>query len=74
MSSACGGVLQIQFHMAGYCYLGIEYGNVFIIKPWNRIRHSMTEYHFKEFLYNCISHTAHVLLLCVLFLSTKHFI
>lgn len=36
------------------------------------IRHSMIEYHFKEFLYNCISHTAHVILLFVLFLSTKH--
>lgn len=36
------------------------------------IRHSMIEYHFKEFLYNCISHTANVLLLFFLFLSSKH--
>lgn len=38
------------------------------------IRHSMIEHHFKEFLYNCVSHTAHVLMLFVLFLSSKHYL
>lgn len=33
------------------------------------VRHSMIEHNFTEFLYNCISH---VLLLFVLFHSTKH--
>lgn len=64
------GVLQIQFHMAGY--LRIEYGDMFIIKPRNMLRHSMIKYHFKEFLNNCISHASHVLLLFILFHSTKH--
>lgn len=36
------------------------------------LRHSMMEYDFKEFLNNCISHTSHVLLLFVLFRSTKY--
>lgn len=64
------GLLQIQFHMAGCLRIG--YGDVFIIKPRNMLRHSMIENHFKEFLNNCISHTSHVLLLFVLFRSTKH--
>lgn len=36
------------------------------------ISHSMIEHHFKEFLYSYVSHTAHVLMLFVLFLSSKH--